>query len=136
MAVSRQTKTGLWIALALAAPTVLIGSLIEKPNGVQLFAVLMFGMYSIYGWGYAFADGRVREIVTELSFFSLGAALSFLGLWASPIWLAVGWFAHGAWDLLHHPVARVIRTEVPEWYTAGCSAYDWIIGAFILLWFT
>ncbi len=115
-------------------PTLVIGLLISKPMGVEFFALLLFAMFSIYGWGYAFADGRPREIIIEMSFFLVGAALSFLGLWVSPAWLAVGWFAHGTWDLLHHPATKVIQTEVPVWYAAGCAAYDWIIAAFILLW--
>src|SRR5262249_45004095 len=40
-----------------------------------------------------------------------------------------GYFAHGLWDLAHHP--RGVPTQVPNWYRLSCIVYDWLVGAFI-----
>lgn len=58
---------------------------------------------------------------------------AFLGLWLSPLWLSVGYFAHGAWDFVHHSHgggAKIYFT----WFPLACLTFDWIVGAFLLLW--
>jgi hypothetical protein len=111
--ISKQSLVGLLIALVLALGTVIAGLLIPKERAVDVFALLLFGIAAVYG-GFVFADGRPREIFIELSNFAIVGALTFLGLWISPVWLAVGYFAHGGWDLAHHPIARVVRTKFPN----------------------
>lgn len=55
-----------------------------------------------------------------------------LGLLFSPYFLALGYFGHGIWDLVHHP--KLVQTRVPQSYIYLCSIYDWVVGIFIIVW--
>jgi len=56
-----------------------------------------------------------------------------VALWAdSPLVLAVGYAAHGVWDLVHHP--RAVTTPVRTWYPPFCVAFDVALAVFILMW--
>jgi hypothetical protein len=60
-------------------------------------------------------------------------ALATLGVWRSPLFLAVGYLAHGLWDLAHHQ--KGIPTRVTAWWPPFCLAYDWVMaGALCLQW--
>ena len=67
-----------------------------------------------YGW----RNGSVRLLVLA-------------GLLQSPAILAMGYFLHGLWDLVHHP--RYLRSPGPWWYKPLCLAYDWVIALVIVI---
>lgn len=50
----------------------------------------------------------------------------------SPLWVAVGYLAHGAWDLLHH--LRMIRTPVVGWFPLVRGVFDAVVGLSVLWW--
>jgi hypothetical protein len=54
---------------------------------------------------------------------------SLFGRWGSPAILAGGYFAHGAWDAVHHLGA--IPTFLPGWYAPFCLGYDWVVAAVV-----
>jgi hypothetical protein len=58
-------------------------------------------------------------------------ALVLLGMWKWPWLIPAGYFLHGVWDLLHHPLK--IGARVRKWYPPACIAYDWLVGAFIYI---
>jgi len=69
----------------------------------------------------------VQESAISLAIF--GTAL--LGLWLSPLWISLGYFAHGAWDLVHHSHrggAKIFFT----WFPPACLAFDWIVALYLL----
>jgi hypothetical protein len=84
--------------------------------------------------GFVLADGSPRSIIVETAWASATAGAALLGLLVSPIWLAVGFFAHGTWDVIHHAPVKVIRTRgVPNWYAPACLLYDLPVAALVLL---
>ena len=74
------------------------------------------------------AGARFGKI--ELPFVVIVFFASVLGLIVSPLWLAAGYFLHGAWDVLHH-VKRVTTPIVP-WFPPLCAVFDLVVGAFIV----
>jgi len=60
-------------------------------------------------------------------------AFAAMGLLHSPAWLAAGYIAHGVWDMFHHP--RMIGTKVVKWFPPACAIFDFIVAAYILVFF-
>lgn len=56
--------------------------------------------------------------------------LAWLGVRASPLWLALGWVAHVAWDVGLH-LDRV-QMFVPAWYPLLCVGFDLVVAGFLL----
>lgn len=123
------------LALLQAVATIALVLLLPKSDRPVAFAILLAAIGAVY-LGFAFIDGRWRVLVLEATFFYLIFALAFLGALVAPIWLAVGYFAHGPWHVIHHSRARLVATEaVPDWY-AFALVYDWVVAIYILVWLT
>lgn len=121
----------LLIGASAAFFTILIALLLETSKALEFLGVLLGCITGVY-FGYVMLDGRFREMVTEIAFGILMLILILAGLWISPYYLVLGYITHGFWDLVHRP--RMVRTEIPHWYVPLCSSFDWIVGAFILIW--
>ncbi len=119
------------IGFVASIATIAIAALMPKGMALELLFGILVGIAAVY-FGFALRDGRKRESLIEFGGIALTLALAALGLWVSPYWLALGYFVHGVWDLLHHP--RGIRTEMPRWYVPFCLIYDWLLAGFIVLW--
>jgi hypothetical protein len=82
--------------------------------------------------GFATRDGRPSangiELVGGLAFAGVGLA----GLQINPLLIAGGYVGHGFWDLVHHRHGPYADT--PHWYIPFCVVDDWILGAFLLVW--
>lgn len=83
--------------------------------------------------GFALANGApVRSLLLE----SMGVVpfglVAWLGLRRSPLWLALGWAAHVAWDLGLNwgPGAP---SFVPSWYPVVCTSFDLLVAGYILV---
>jgi hypothetical protein len=57
-------------------------------------------------------------------------AVALLGLRGSPWWLAAGWAAHPAWDIVLHYFGPG-RSFAPESYVIGCLSFDLLIAGYI-----
>lgn len=121
-------------ALVLAAATIAIAEVLPVDRGIVLFSVLLGLIAGAYiGFGASGSSGVVfaTESVAALAFVALAVVAPFtvhgLGL------LAVGYIVHGVWDVAHHPGPL---GGAPEWYAGSCAAYDWVVGAYILLYFS
>ena len=125
------TAKALTAGLIGAIVTVVVASFLPKPKALELLSAVLVGIAAVY-LGFVLLDGRRREMLIEFGNIGLTIALALLGLWVAPVWLAVGYFAHGLWDAVHHP--RGVQTKIPQWYVPFCLIYDWIIGGFVLLW--
>ena len=77
----------------------------------------------------AFTDLKVEVgvVIVAIGF----VALVLLGMWKWPVLIPAGYFLHGVWDLLHHPVK--LGARVKKWYPPACIAYDWLVGAYIYI---
>lgn len=112
----------------LAAAAILIATLFPKQKALDLFALLLVLIAAVY-LGFALLDGRRRELSIEIVSMTFIFFLSALGLWVTPIFLVIGYVAHGLWDILHHP--KGIQTKVVRWWPPFCVMIDWIVAGFI-----
>src|SRR5574341_2016789 len=109
---------------AAAVATMVIAALMPRAMALELLAAVLFAIAAVY-LGYALVDGRKRELLIELANIGVTVGLALLGLWAAPIWLAVGYLTHGLWDAAHHPWG--VQTAIPRWYIPFCLIYDWMV---------
>lgn len=98
----------------------------------QIAALLLTAIAGIY-LGFAVLDGNAarlyREALVALAFIAFAAA----AMIHNPLWLPIGYVAHGVWDWLHH--APAFKLKMPYWYIPFCAAYDILAGAGIwLIW--
>jgi hypothetical protein len=95
------------------------------------FHSVMLGVIGAIYLGFAFADGRIWIAIIEFSVGSVFLVLALLGLWWTPVCIAIGLVLHGCWDLAHRP--HGITTRLPSWYPPFCAAFDFVFaGAFLL----
>ena len=83
--------------------------------------------------GFALANGApFRSLVLESLGVVLFGLVAWLGLRRSPLWLALGWAAHGAWDLGLNwgPGAP---SFVPSWYPVVCTSFDLLVAGYIVV---
>jgi hypothetical protein len=74
---------------------------------------------------------RVQLVVFGL-YVLLAAAVTVVSPGAGVLLIALGWGAHGVWDVVHH----LRNTVVPRWWSEFCGVFDLVIAITILLnWF-
>jgi hypothetical protein len=134
-AITRGGRSG-WLA-ALAAGvifggiTLIIPSLLSRDTAFGLLAILLGMIASVY-LGYALNDGRLRAFQVEYVGIILFAALATIALTrGSAMLLALGYLAHGLWDLLHH--RRGVEVRMPWWYVPLCLSYDTVVALYVLV---
>ncbi|MCB0333014.1 MAG: hypothetical protein KDD55_05910 [Bdellovibrionales bacterium] len=71
--------------------------------------------------------GRVELPVVGVVFFT-----AILGIIVGPVWLAVGYVIHGAWDILHHN--KCVGTPIVSWFPPVCAVFDFIVAGTIYFW--
>lgn len=120
--------TGMVIGAVMAAAVIAPVALFGRDRALDLLAIQLAAIGSIYA-GFALVDARisvqVMEIFVALAFF----AIAVVGLWFSPLVLALAYVVHGAWDAAHHLGA--VSTAIPRWYPSFCLGYDWLVAAYI-----
>jgi hypothetical protein len=84
---------------------------------------------------FAMVAGGGRDLLLELAFFSVFAALAAIGF-RTTLWIvAAGLALHGAFDFVRH--SFMAAPGAPEWWPAFCGAYDVVaalgLGALLLL---
>ena len=124
------------LGIGLAAVTCGLLVLVPRPQGLALLALLLAGIAWVYV-GSALADGRGRMIALEALVALAFLVTAFAGLWYTPWALVVGYFAHGVWDPFHHPpgpksLGAAVRAR---WYPPACLVYDWLVAAFVAVWY-
>lgn len=77
--------------------------------------------------GRAGAGSLIAELVGVAAF----AAVAWLGVRRSALWLAAGWAVHVGWDLLLHPLTG--PGYAPVWYVRACIGFDLVVAAWIAL---
>ena len=118
------------LTIGLATITCLAGELLAKAKALQIYAMLLTVVASVYV-GFAVADGRRDRIALE-SFVALGfATLALWSLWKWPVLLVAGFILHAAWNLLHY--SGLIGARVKPWYAFAAFVYDSSLGVYIYL---
>ena len=111
----------------LALLTIILSIFMPEPITITLLALLLMAIAAIYV-GFAIASNEPKAIIIESVVAIIYLYAIALGLMWSAWVLVVGYFAHGAWDWVHH---HDFGTDTPAWYIPACVIYDWIVGAFL-----
>src|SRR3954451_214210 len=109
----------------LAVLTLPLHLALPAQTSVLLTALTLALIAGVY-LGFAFVDGRLSVMTTELvvALAFTGAALAAAISW--PIWIAAALAAHGLWDWAHH--RERVPTRMPRW--AGmCRSVPFTIGS-------
>ena len=120
--------SGMAIGAVMAAAVIAPVTLFARDRALDLLAIQLAAIGAIYA-GFALVDVRLSVQVTEIAVALAFLAVSAVGLWFSPLVLALGYVAHGAWDTAHHLGA--VSTAIPRWYPSFCLGYDWLVAAYI-----
>ena len=118
---------------AVAAIVGLAGVHLPFPSQSWLVLALFLALTACVYLGALLAQPQRRG--TQAAELTVGAtvfACAFLGMAASPLWLAGGYALHGGWDWLHH--VRVVPTRVAGWFPPLCAGFDLVVAVFVLAW--
>ena len=91
---------------------------------LEIFALFLALTSCVYG-GAILTPAGAKYTFVELPFVVAVFISSVLGLLFSPLWLALGYVAHGAWDTMHH--FQKVHTPVVKWFPPLCAAFDVLI---------
>jgi hypothetical protein len=124
--------TLLLIGVAAGVPFLLLARRAGAAREMWLYAIGLALAALVYV-AFALAGGAAPAWVAlelgSLLFFSL---LALLGLRVSAWFLALGWAAHAAWDLLTHGTQGA-SLFVPAWYPAVCAGFDLLLAGYLIL---
>ena len=104
---------------------------LPRSKAFVLLAIVLGALAGVY-MGAALATGRTAQRVMEGVATGAFVALATLGIWRSPLFLIIGYLAHGLWDLAHHQ--KRIPMRIPAWWPPFCLVYDWVLAGAICLW--
>ena len=97
----------------------------EALNGLALFLAFTGCVYP----GALLAQPSRRWVaVSEIG---VGAAIflcAWMGVAQHPLWIAIGYLAHGLWDWGHH--TDHIPTRTANWFPPACAAFDVVVAGY------
>ena len=123
---STQVVLALFAGVVLALPYLLYAR--RTRDRRRVFGVGLLVAATIY-IGFAVSKGNLNALLVELIGVALFGILAFLGIRYSAYFLALGWVAHVAWDLLLHPVN--VSSYAPWWYPVACIGFDLVVAGAI-----
>jgi hypothetical protein len=98
---------------------------------------LATGLFAAAGAYFGFAIvGPVPRmwVLIELFQVIVFGALGLNGWKGSPKWLALGWALHPIWDFVLHYLGPG-RAFAPLAYAISCITFDWVVAAYILIYY-
>ena len=122
------------VILALIA--FLLSKFWKEIAGRTLLATVLFAAAGAYlGFAFAFAETILRPSV----FIEMLQCIAFgtLGLYGwrdNTKWLALGYALHPLWDFPVHYLGPG-RTYAPWSYAVFCVSFDWVVAAYILIYY-
>lgn len=119
---------GIVVGLLMAAATAAIVARFSAERALDVCAMLLPAIAAVYA-GSSLA-GAPQTLVVEVTGVTAFFVVAIVGRWSLPLLVAVGYAAHGVWDLLHD--AGLLATALPSWYGPFCAAYDWFMAAFVV----
>jgi hypothetical protein len=102
----------------------------ERRRPLAIGLVVAALIYVVYGVVYAGQQGGPRRLAIESAGLVLFSALAWLGWRRAPLWLALGWTVHVAWDIGLH--GSPVSALVPAWYPPLCVGFDLIVAGYAL----
>lgn len=128
----RSDLSALLAGAFLAGVTISLIMGLSRSRAFGLLAILLAGMATVY-LGAALSEGRREHMLMESLVAGVFVMFATLGVWGSPLFLVVGYLAHGLWDLAHH--RNRVPTQIVAWWPPFCLVYDWVMaGAICLRW--
>ncbi|HEY8196801.1 MAG TPA: hypothetical protein VIG04_07480 [Gemmatimonadales bacterium] len=117
------------IGTVLGSGLVLLASRSGRVGEIRLLAIglvvtaLLYVVLALPGAGRS-------SLALETGGLAIFGGLAWLGSRVSPLWLALGWAGHVAWDVGLH----LERTQhvVPPWYPLFCVGFDLIVAGYLL----
>jgi len=79
--------------------------------------------------GIAMADPMKGRPALQWTAAGTFLGLGLVGLWISPLLLAVAWLLHGLWSLLHRFTG--LGDGVPDGYPGFCVSFDLVMAGFV-----
>ena len=112
----------------LAAGITMGVAAVFPPNLVFSFLAAVLGLVVGLYPGLAMATPDVGRPGLEWTMAVLILLLGLVGLWISPLVLAVAWLLHGLWSLMHRVTG--IGDQVPEGVPGTCFTFDLVMAVF------
>ncbi|MFX0091482.1 MAG: DUF6010 family protein [Candidatus Hodarchaeota archaeon] len=118
--------------ITLAILAIFFSLLLTNVQMLDFYALLLTFIAGVY-LGFLLLDGQLKKqnLFLEIGAMGITVIFSLLGLWYSELFLIVGYFFHGIWDIIHHP--RGVQTKIPEKYSLFCLIFDWIVAIFLII---
>lgn len=123
---------GITGALILVLLTVVLLQVLPGEQALDLLSAVLVAAAAVY-IGAALAGDDHSTLALELTAGVAFIAVALLGRWYAAAILAWGYFAHGAWDILHH--RGIAGADAGRIFPVLCWVYDWAIAVVIVLWF-
>jgi len=123
---------GITGALVLVLLTVLLLQILPGEQALDFLTAVLVAAGAVYV-GAALAGNDNSTLALEVIAGVAFIAVALLGRWYAAGILAWGFFAHGAWDFLHH--RGIAGANAGKIFPVLCWVYDWTIAVVILLWF-
>jgi hypothetical protein len=111
----------LLVGIALAMIVGVFAHLVGFDRDRSFYATVLTVVGALYVL-FAVMAGGARDLVPELAFFGLFAALAVVGFRTSLWIVAAGLALHGAFDFIRD--SFFAAPGAPEWWPAFCGAYD------------
>ena len=113
--------------VAAAVPYLLYAIRVRNPR--RLFAIGLVITAFVYVV-FAMFGGTRDALLIELGGAVIFVIVTALGLRYSIYFLAFGWAAHVAWDLLLHPIG--VSSYAPWWYPVACVGFDLVVAGAVV----
>ncbi len=123
---------GITGALVLVLLTVVLLQVLPGEWALDFLTAVLVAAGAVY-IGAALAANDTRTLALETTVGVAFIAVALLGRWYATVILACAYFAHGAWDFLHH--RGIAGANAGKTFPVLCWVYDWAIAVVILLWF-
>ena len=121
----------LWLLLGLLLGTAFLVFARTKQRGERRFLAVSLVVVALVYVGFATAGGASAVwLGLELLSAVFYGALAWAGLRSSLWWLAVGWMAHPAWDVVLHYFGNGSEFT-PAWFAIGCVSFDFLVAAYL-----
>jgi hypothetical protein len=114
--------------VVVALVTIFMTRLVPKKRAADFYNLLMAATAAFY-FGSALPTGDRGILLLETAVTVALFALTLAGQWWSLKYTAVGFLAHGAWDLAH--VLKGMGADAGTNFPILCVAFDWVIAGYL-----
>jgi hypothetical protein len=118
------------VAIGFAAALPYYVLFLKHPDGAYDLLTLILAFTGGIYYGVALREGSRRRLIGEALAGGALTLLAALALWWTPLWLALGFAAHGLWNLAHHTGA--VKHGIRHWFPPMHAAWEWAVAALVV----